>query len=58
MRVDVLDVDVTRAGGIRLACERPGERRVLDLGPDEDVLAGSDVRADAHRHRRVALEAI
>ena len=56
--VPELDVDIARARRVCLARERPGERRVLDLRPDEGVLAGSDIRTDAHRHCRVALETV
>ena len=39
--VDVVDVDVVRACLVGGAREGARERRVLDSGVDEDVLAGS-----------------
>ena len=51
------DVDVRRAGPIRLARQRANEIGVLDETADEDLLPGLDVGADPHGELRVALEA-
>ena len=58
MLLDVEDVDVACAREVGLACDGASERRVLGPGVDEDELARLDVRADAHRELRVALEQI
>jgi hypothetical protein len=54
--VEVVNVDVRRAGAIRLASERARERRMLDEPLDEDLLPRLDVRADPNAQLRVALE--
>jgi hypothetical protein len=55
--VEVVRVDVARAGAVRRARDRPHQRRVLHAADEEDELVLLHVRADADRDLGVALEA-
>ena len=53
MEVGVEDDDVTRARSVGLARDGSRDLDVLDEAPDDDVLAGLDVRADPDGQLRV-----
>jgi hypothetical protein len=56
--IRVEHVDVARAGSVRLPCDRPRERRVLDEGVDAEDLAGLQVEADLDGESRVLVEPV
>ena len=56
--VGVEDVDEARAGRVRLACDRPHERLVLDERVDREQLAGLQVEPDLDRQPGVRLQSV
>ena len=51
----VKHMDIRRARAIRLASQRPSERRMLDGAKEEDLLPWLDVRANPHAQLCVTL---